>query len=595
MLLHRLTEYAARAEADNELPPPYYRPKRIQWILQLNEDGTSARPVKLQSEKGEKPLETTAPYAYRSGTMPPPYLVVDTAQYVLALPKQAPGKPVTERAVEEGRRRRDAYADLLLTWANTAPDDPYAKAVRTFVTTGVLHGLKAPEEMTAADNIALMAHDNTWLHMLPSVREAWAASVRSRKSGKGAIGLCLVCGKDGELLSTIPESIKSGAIPTAGRGRDAQLVSINASAQGRGGAVQLVNTPVCERCGGRAMAALNLLLASDTNRRRATDSVTVWWTREPVDDLFGTLDTPTDAAVARLLTSLHERPDPATAERIDPNAYYSLTLGLNNARAVVLDWLHIPVGRLRNHLGAWFEHHRVYDGWNQNYRYFPLWRIALAAGRWDAKANKYVPGSAPKGLEQELLHAALTRGPVPARLLPHLLQRIRADRRVDPPRIALLRLALHPNRKDHQVTAPADRLDPTQLDPGYLCGRVFAVLEAIQYAALPDVKATIGDKFFGTAMTAPAAVFKTLRLGANAHLKRLRRDNGAAYTALSRRLAEAFAAFDPQEGIPLLLTTEQQAKFVLGYEQQRAADFAAKAAHKKNKDQAANNATAEAE
>ncbi|MEU6421104.1 type I-C CRISPR-associated protein Cas8c/Csd1 [Streptomyces spiralis] len=584
MLLHRLTEYAARAEADNALPPPYYRPKRIQWVLQLTEDGRAASLVDRRAAKGEKPMESPAPYAYRSGTMPPPCLMVDTAQYVLALPKQAPGKPATERAIEEGRRRQGAYADLLLAWADTAPGDPYAEAVRTFVTTGVLQGLQAPEGMTAGDNIALVI-DNTWLHRLPSVQDAWAAIVRSRKSGKGATGLCLVCGKDGELLGTIPESIKSGAIPTGGRGRDAQLVSINASAHGRGGALQLVNTPVCEGCGSRAMAALNLLLASETNRRRAADSVTVWWTQEPIDDLFAALDAATDAVVARLLDSLHEHPDPATAERIDPAGYYSLTLGLNNARAVVLDWLDIPVGRLRNHLGAWFEHHRVYDGWEQRYRYLPLWRLALASGRWDDKANKYVSGSAPKGLEQELLRAALTRGPVPARLLPHLLQRIRADRRIDHPRIALLRLALHPNRKDHQVTAPADRLDTAQLDPGYLCGRAFAVLEAIQYAALPDVKATIGDKFFGTAMTAPAAVLKSLRLGANAHLKRLRRDNRPAHEALTRRLAEAFARFDPEQGVPVLLTTKQQALFVLGYEQQRAADFAARAARKKNKDE----------
>ncbi|MEW2530685.1 type I-C CRISPR-associated protein Cas8c/Csd1 [Streptomyces sp. NPDC047071] len=582
MLLHRLTEYAARAEADGELPPPYYRPKRIQWILQIAEDGRSAALVDQRPMKGEKAQETIAPYAYRSGTMPPPNLMVDTAQYVLALPKQVAGEPVTERATQDARRRREAYAALLLEWTDAAPDDPLAAVVRTFVTTGVLQSLTAPQEITSADTIALMV-GTTWLHRLRSAQETWAAVVRSRKSGKAAAGLCLVCGKDGELLSTIAESIKSGAIPSGGRGRDAQLVSINAAAQGRGGAIQLVNTPVCEGCGGRAMAALNLLLASDTNRRRTADSVTVWWTQEPVDDLFGSLDAATDAAVARLLESLNKHPDPVTAERVDPRAYYALTLGLNNARAVVLDWLDIPIGRLRNHLGAWFEHHRVHDGWNQRYVYLPLWRLALAAGRWDAKANKYITGSAPKGLELELLHAALTRGPVPARLLPHLLQRIRADRRIDPPRCALLRLALHTNRKDHQVSAPADRLDTAQRDPGYLCGRVFAVLEAIQYAALPDVKATIGDKFFGTAMTAPAAVLTTLRQGANAHLKRLRRDNPGAHIALSRRLSETFAAFDADEGIPALLTTVQQARFVLGYEQQRAADFAARAARKKAK------------
>ncbi|MEU0440305.1 type I-C CRISPR-associated protein Cas8c/Csd1 [Streptomyces sp. NPDC006186] len=581
MLLRRLTEYAARVEAKGELPPPYYRSKRIQWILQLNEDGTEARLIDRRPAKNEQPRETPAPYMYRSGKKPPPLLMVDTAQYVLALPKQTEGQPATKSDAEEARRRRDTYADLLLAWADAAPDGPYAPTVRTFVTTGVLHRLKAPIEMKHTDNIALMAHDNTWLHLLPSAQEAWVAGVRSRKSAKNATGICLVCGTYGDLLDTIPESIKAGTIPTTGQARDAQLVSINATAQGRDGVLQLVNTPVCERCGRRAMAALNHLLASGTNRRRTPDSVTVWWTREPVDDLFATLYTPTDTTVARLLASLHERPDPATADRIDPNAYYALTLGINNARAVVLDWLDIPVARLRNHLGAWFEHHRVYDGWNDRYLYLPLWHLALAAGRWDAKAKKYVPDSAPKHLERELLHAALSRTPVPARLLPHLLQRIRADQHIDTPRIALLRLALHPNRRDHRVTAPADRLDLTQLDPGYLCGRVFAVLEAIQRAALPEVNATIGDRYFGTAMTAPATVLTSLRLGANAHLKRLRRDNTAAYTALNRRLAETFAAFDHRHGIPALLTTDQQAMFVLGYEQQRAADFAAIAEHKK--------------
>ncbi|MER6774946.1 type I-C CRISPR-associated protein Cas8c/Csd1 [Streptomyces bacillaris] len=586
MLLHRLTEYAARAEEDGELPPPYYRPKRIQWILQISQDGTSAEFVDRRPAKGERAQETVAPYVYRSGTMPPPYLMVDTAQYVLGLVKQVPGKSVSERGVADARRRRESYAALLLEWADAVPDEPYAAVVRTFVTNGVLQSLTAPDEMTAADNVALMV-GTTWLHRLRSAEETWAAVVRSRKSGKAAASLCLVCGKDGELLSTIPESIKSGAIPSSSRGRDAQLVSINAAAQGRCGVIQLINTPVCEACGGRAMAALNLLLASDTNRRRAADSVTVWWTQEPADDWFDSLDAPADATVARLLASLHEHPDPVTAERVDPRAYYALTLGLNNARAVVLDWLDIPVGRLCNHLGAWFEDHRVYDGWNQRYVYLPLWRLALAAGRWDAKASKYAPASAPKGLEQELLHAALTRGPMPARLLPHLLQRIRADRRIDSPRTALLRLALHPNRKDHQVTAPADRLDISQPDPGYLCGRVFALLEAIQYAALPEVKATIGDKFFGTAMTAPAAVLTTLRQGANAHLKRLRRDNPAAHAALSRRLAETFLAFGDGD-IPVLLTTRQQARFVLGYEQQRAADFAARAARAAQKKAEAN-------
>lgn len=586
MLLQRLTEVAERAEADGMLPPAYYRPKKIQWVLRIDADGLTAQLHDRRPAKGskDKPLARDAPYAYRSGKMPPPYLLVDTAQYVLAVPKVGTDGTVSEAARAEAIRRHREYTDLLLTWAQSALDNPYAQAVHAFVTSGGLARIPLPDDITSADTVALLGHDGTWLHELPTACALWAATVRARKSGSGATGLCLVCGEQGELLSTIPESIKSGAIPTRGLGRDSQLISINAAAQGRGGALQLVNTPVCERCGSRAMAALNLLLSTDTHRRRGSDTVTVWWTKEPVDDLFGCLDTPTEESVAKLLDALHECPDPIAAERLDPGAYYALTLGLNNARAVVLDWLDIPVGRLRNHLGAWFEHHRAYDGWEHKYRYLPLWHLALAAGRWDDKAGRYVARSGPKGLENELLRAALTRGPMPARLLPHLLQRIRADGRVDHPRTALLRLALHPNRKDHQVTGPAPQLEEPNREPGYLCGRAFAVLQAIQYAALGDINTTIGDKYFGTAMTAPAAVLTTLRAGASGHLKRLRRDKRGTYYALDARLSEAFAALAQlDDGIPLLLTTRQQAWFVLGYDQQRAADNAARAAHKQAK------------
>lgn len=590
MLLQRLTEYAERAEQEALLPPAYYRPKKIHWALRIEPDGSAGRLYDLRPPKGSKnkPVETDAPYAYRSGKTPPPCLMVDTAQYVLAVPKPAADGTVSDAARTEAVRRHGEYTDLLLAWAKAAPGDPYAQAIRALVTGGGLNRVELPDGITSSDTVALMmGRDNTWLHQLPSVCAAWADTVRARKSGSGDIGLCLVCGGMGALLATIPESIKSGAIPTSGLARDAQLVSINATAQGRNGVLQLVNTPVCERCGARAMAALNLLLATDAHRRRGADAVTVWWTREPVDDLFGSLDTPTEEAVAKLLDCLYQQPDPVAAERLDTTAYYSLTMGLNNARVVILDWLDMPVGRLRNHLGAWFEHHQVFDGWERKYRHLPLWLLALAAGRWDAKTKRYVARSAPRGLETQLLHAALTRGLLPARLLPHLLQRIRADHRVDHPRTALLRLALHPNRKDHQVTGPATRLDETCREPGYLCGRAFAVLEAIQRAALPDINTTISDKFFATAMTAPAAVLTTLRTGANGHLKRLRRDKRGTYYALDARLADAFAAFNPRDGgMPVLLDTRQQAWFVLGYEQQRAEDNAAKAAYRQRQNEA---------
>ncbi|MFE2498827.1 type I-C CRISPR-associated protein Cas8c/Csd1 [Streptomyces scopuliridis] len=588
MLLHRLVEHADHPST--RLPPAYYRPKKVQWALMLEEDGSRARLFDRRPAKGskDKPLQSDAPYAYRSGKMPPPFLLVDTAQYVLGVPKTAADGSVSQAAVAEALRRREEYAALLLAWAADVPGDRDAQTAAVFVKSGGLARVETPEDLAYGDTIALMAHSGRWLHQSASAQHAWAATVRARKAGGQIPGICLICGQDGELLATIPESIKSGAIPTSGLGKDAQLMSVNAPAQGRSGALQLVNTPVCERCGSRAMAALNLLLADEKHRRRGADSVTVWWTREPADPLFDTLDHPTPQTVGRLLDSLHDRPAPTTAQRTDPNAYYALTLSLNNARAAVRDWLDIPVERMRTNIAAWFDDHRVYDGWEGTYRYLPIWLLALATGRWDTKAGttgRYAPRSAPHGLESELLRAALTRGPLPARLLPHLLQRIRADRHLDAARTALLRLALHPDRSNKELTGPMPRQDQHNDQPGYLCGRSFAVLESIQRSALPDLNTTIGDKYFGTAMTAPAAVLTNLRNGANGHLKRLRRDKPGAYRALDNRLSEAFAALARRDdGIPALLDTRQQAWFVLGYEQQRAEDNAARAAHKAAKD-----------
>lgn len=594
MLIHRLVEYAERPGSN--LPPPYYRRKQIHWILVVDERGESGRLVDRRPAKGSKgqPLTVNAPYAYRSGKKPPPYLLVDTAQYVLACPKpDLSGGRSSPKAQEEAIRRNGEYADLIRTWADSAPGEPLAQVIRRYVDAGGLRSLPPPEDLAHGDNVAIMIAGQ-WLHDLPSARRMWAEIVRDRKGG--AQGICLVCGDEGALLATIPESIKSGTIPTSGPGGGAQLISINTAAQGRGGVLQLTNTPVCERCGSRAMAALNSLLADSDHHRKDSESVTVWWTREPIeDDPLWALDNPTPETVGRLLDSLQHRPDPIAAEGVDTNAYYALTLGVNNARVVVRDWLDIPLPKLRDNIARWFRVHQVFDGWSGTYQHLSTRRLAVSTGRWDPKAKKYATHAVLHGVDTALRRAAMHRTPLPAQLLPHLLQRIRADHRLDAPRIALLQLIVNPPSEEGTTTMPDSEVPGTgenaggtsQAEPSqaYLCGRAFAIFEDIQRTALPDLNTTIGDKYFGAAMTAPAAVFTNLHRGAKAHLKRLRRDRPGAGVALERKLTEVFASIDRVGPIPTMLTMREQADFVLGYERQRAEDNAARAEYKAKKDQ----------
>jgi len=115
------------------------------------------------------------------------------------------------------------------------------------------------------------------------------------------------------------------------------------------------------------------------------------------------------------------------------------------------------------------------------------------------------------------------------------------------------------------------QLDTGHTNPAYLCGRLFAILEEAQLAALPGAKATIVDRFYGTASSAPASVFCRLLRGVQPHLAKLQRDQPGVYLALQTRLEDVQAGLS---GFPRILTLEEQGLFALGYYHQRAYDRA---------------------
>jgi CRISPR-associated protein Csd1 len=206
----------------------------------------------------------------------------------------------------------------------------------------------------------------------------------------------------------------------------------------------------------------------------------------------------------------------------------------------------------------------------------PLWLLARSAGRWGTEngQHRYLTQTVPAGCERDLLLAALRGTRPPGYLLPRLLQRIRADGHIDVTRAALLRLILA--RTPHvpkETCMPG--LNPDAPYPAYQCGRMFAVLEQIQRAALGEINTTIADKFLPAATTTPRAILVMLNKNASGHLRRLRRRNAGAYHALNSCLDEVLGHLGADSNIPPVLDTGGQAQFILGYHHQRAADMAA--------------------
>ena len=117
-----------------------------------------------------------------------------------------------------------------------------------------------------------------------------------------------------------------------------------------------------------------------------------------------------------------------------------------------------------------------------------------------------------------------------------------------------------------------DNLDPGQTTPAYICGRLLAVYENIQFAAGgKDLNVNISDRYFSMASTYPGLAFPRIEQLAHAHLKKLRRDNRPAHYRLENRLGKLMKAL-PAGGFPRQFGLEDQGRFVIGYHHQKADD-----------------------
>ena len=57
-------------------------------------------------------------------------------------------------------------------------------------------------------------------------------------------------------------------------------------------------------------------------------------------------------------------------------------------------------------LGAWFADQQTWDGWTDTDTYWSVWRLALAAARWDKHKKTYVGTTIPYHLQADLTMAA---------------------------------------------------------------------------------------------------------------------------------------------------------------------------------------------
>lgn len=120
-------------------------------------------------------------------------------------------------------------------------------------------------------------------------------------------------------------------------------------------------------------------------------------------------------------------------------------------------------------------------------------------------------------------------------------------------------------------------LDKSNTNQGYLCGRLFAVLDKIQDDA--NRIHSIRERYMNAASSTPASVFATILNLSSHHLENLSNEGTKVfYEKLKQEIIDKISA----DGFPAHLDLQDQGRFFVGYYHQRQDFFTKK--EKENED-----------
>ncbi len=572
-LLAALNRANDQLSRDGKVPVFGFSTEKIGFILSLRRDGTLAcPPIDWRDGSGKKrrprPMAVPEPPKRTSGIAP--NFLWDKSAYVLG---------VTAGEGKRLAREHQAFIDFHTTLLQDS-DDIGLRALLAF-----LHAWRADafdaqpwtDDIKAAikdENIVFALEserqDGVFLHDRPAARAIWARHISADEQGDG---LCLVTGTRGP-IARLHGSIK-GVYGAQSSG--AALVSFNLDAFTSYGHEQGANAPVSAAAAFGYATALNKYLEKGSaNRLQLGDAATVFWAEAETPDLRTTaeafftlsmaneIDPAVEAnnRVKPILDAMRQgqrlsqiRPDLAKGVR-----FYVLGLAPNAARLSVRFWLEDDFGDFADRYQKFLDEMRIeppdrHDG-------IALWQYLREIAVLGKSEN------IPPNLAGEWIRAILAGTPYPLSLLSAVLIRIRADQTVNARRVSILKAVLIRNRsltKEAPVAFDADNRNK-----GYLLGRLFAVYEHIQTAALGRLNASIKDKFYSAASAQPRKVFPLLDKGATNHLAKLGKQRPGQRVNLDKHLSEIMQAMTPgDDPFPAAFSSEEQALFALGYYHQR--------------------------
>lgn len=584
MILASLARYYRRLATQNDdvgnpkVPPYGFSEEKIGWILVLDAEGRLQDAVpNLTADKKPQPKLMSVPRPEKRTSGVKPNFLWDKTAYALGVEANKDKAQAKTEPVVPSEKTFEAFRQYHLDLLQHEQDEGLQALYRFLQHWQPAQFADYPclSETPDANVVFALDKPSALIHKREAAQTLWAGRLKSDEAEQG---LCLISGEAAPIARLHP-AIKG---VFGGQSSGGSIISFNKESFASFGKEQGANAPVSEVSAFAYTTALNYLLRRENGHCLTIgDASTVFWaeaadseTAAAAEDFFADIMTPPDdeqqsQKVFDILEQIAKgRPLQEIAPDLSPDTrFYILGLAPNAARISIRFWLDTTFGQLAANLAQHWQDLALEP---RPWKTAPsVWRLLLQTAVL-GKSENISPV-----LAGEMMRAVIGGTLYPMSLLAQLIARIRADGDANGLRVAMIKAVLQRRfRKGLIHEEVSMSLNTESRNQAYLLGRLFAVLERIQYQALGELNAGIADRYYGSASAVPFSVFPRLLSGAKYHLSRLRKDKAGMAVNLDKDLGEIIAMLP--ETFPRHLSIDEQGRFAIGYYQQKQSYFAKK-------------------
>lgn len=563
MILKALYDYYNRC---GNLPAPGMEEKEIGFVIVISKEGKFLRFEDCRTDKTIGRVYLVKKHVSRSSAAVANYLY-DNSAYVLGYSDKDDS--------EKNQLYFNTFVEKVQSILDRMPDNSDIRTLMNFYAQGreAIHSEVEQDPLWEDIKKNLSKKYSVFSSRIEGDLRILAEKKELMQTNEGtkndnSRGLCMVTGVQGELVDTTTATMIQGSQATA------KLVAFQVnSGYDSYGKEKCGNAPISHEAEFAYTTALNTMLRRDSRNKFTVGNRTfVFWAssndkaaeqaEESLFDLLGYSEEKKDnpnakiEQIRKVFTAIYSGSLSTSLE----DRFYILGLAPNSARIAVVYWSETPLRDFAGKILRHFDDMEIIDTRKDRKPYMGIKDI-LSAVTLGGKQSEATPN-----LPESIIKSIFLGTPYPYTLLSACIRRIRAESgdgnaaRIT--RIAIIKAFL--NRQNVNDKRMEIMLDKRNTNQGYLCGRLFAVLDRIQEDA--NGISSIRERYMNAASSTPSSVFATILNLSSHHLENLSNEGKKVfYEKLKQEIIDKISS----DGFPAHLDLQDQGRFFVGYYHQR--------------------------